>query len=92
MSWDSGLMGTCPHCGLHVHAACEEKGTTSPVWTYCRNCAKARVIAVMDSEVDDFWKQRHGCKGCAGTLVEWDTGKCPRCKNDVKWTPIMIAG
>jgi DnaJ-class molecular chaperone len=92
MSWDEGLMGTCPHCGLHVHAMYEDRSTTDPVWTYCPTCAKAGARAVTRSEVDGFWKQPHRCHSCAGPLVEWDTEKCPRCKNDVKWTYVLAAG
>lgn len=92
MSWDEGLVGTCPHCGLQVHAMCEDRATTNPVWTYCQSCARAGVIAVKTSEIPDFWKQPRPCKGCAGVLVEWDVGKCPRCKHDVKWTYTLAAG
>jgi DnaJ-class molecular chaperone len=92
MSWDEGLMGSCPHCGLHVHAMYEDRSSTNPVWTYCATCADAGVIAVAHSGVNDFWKQPRPCRRCAGKLVEWDTDTCPRCKNAVKWTYILAAG
>jgi DnaJ-class molecular chaperone len=92
MSWEEGLMGTCPHCGLQVHAMYEDRATTNPVWTYCSTCAKAGVIAVRTSEIPDFWTQAHRCASCAGTLVAWQEEQCPRCKNAVKWTYILAAG
>lgn len=91
MSWDEGLMGNCPHCGLHVHAMCEDRATTDPVWTYCTSCERAGVIAVNTSEIDDFWKQPHACSSCARGLVPWDTERCPRCRNAVKWKYILAA-
>ncbi len=92
MSWDEGLMGTCPSCGLRVHAMYEARASTDPVWTYCRSCETAGVIAVVTPEIDDFWKQRHACPRCAGNLVPWDTQTCPRCRNTVKWQYILAAG
>jgi hypothetical protein len=91
MSWDEGLMGTCPHCGLQVHATYEDRATTNPVWTYCPTCARAGVIAVNDSKLLDFWKRPRRCRRCAGALVGWTTDKCPRCNNDVKWQYILVA-
>jgi endogenous inhibitor of DNA gyrase (YacG/DUF329 family) len=92
MSWDEGLMGTCPHCGLQVHAMYEDRSTTSPVWTYCPICAKAGVRAVNEDYAGDFWKQPHRCRSCNGGVVEWETEKCPRCKKDVKWKYVLAAG
>ena len=92
MSWDEGLMGRCPHCGLDVHATYEDRSTNNPVWTYCPSCATAGVIAVERDEIDAFWSQPRLCTRCAGKLRAWDTQTCPRCKNDVTWTYILAAG
>lgn len=91
MSWDEGLMGSCPHCGLRVHAMCEDRATTNPVWNYCPSCERAGVVAIDSSEIDHFWKSTRACPLCAGALVPWDTDKCPRCGNAVKWQYILAA-
>jgi hypothetical protein len=80
MSWDVGLMGTCPACGLRVHCAYEDHGE-EPFWNYCHKCQKA------DVSIDDDAP----CAACGGSLVEWDTRECPRCHQPVTWDPILAA-
>ena len=80
MSWDVGLMGHCPKCGLSVHCAYEDRFDAEPFWSWCAKCERADVTLA-----------RRPCAECGGTLVEWDTRECPRCHEKAQWDPILAA-
>jgi hypothetical protein len=90
MSWDVGYMGTCPACGLRVHAAYEDHSWTVPVWTYCAHCEEARV-RVEDARQGEVDESPGSCAGCTGPLLVWDVTRCPRCGAAARWDAILAA-